>query len=179
MGEIGAVEIGHRQFAEDVVEDRGRVLDRVVALDHARRLELGEGEGVDEFLERHAVLQADRDRDGEVVHHRPEARAFLVHVDEDLAERAVVVFAGAQVHLVPADIGLLGVALAPLRHLLAVRADDFLDHDLLDHLLGQHRGLFVRRARGEHLFGLLVVLDQRRGERLATAWSRRGRAHWP
>jgi hypothetical protein len=32
-------------------------------------------------------LQAERHRDGEVVHHRAEARAFLVHVDEDLAER--------------------------------------------------------------------------------------------
>jgi hypothetical protein len=30
-------------------------------------------------------------------------RAFLVHVDEDLAETAVVIFAGAQIHLVAAD----------------------------------------------------------------------------
>src|SRR3546814_17918812 len=44
-----------------------------------------------------------------------EGGAFLVHVDEDLADRAVFVFAGAQVDLVAADDGLLGVALAPLR----------------------------------------------------------------
>jgi hypothetical protein len=34
MGEVGAVEVADRQFAEDVVEDRRRVLDRVVALHH-------------------------------------------------------------------------------------------------------------------------------------------------
>ena len=62
----------------------------VVALHHSRRFELGEGEGLDELLQRHAVLQTDRDRDGEIVHHRPEARAFLVHVDEDLTQRTVL-----------------------------------------------------------------------------------------
>jgi hypothetical protein len=82
-----AAEIGDGQLAEHVVEDRGGVLDRVVALHHAGRLEAGEGEGLDIFLQRHAVLQAERDGDGEVVHHRAEGGAFLVHVDEDLAER--------------------------------------------------------------------------------------------
>ena len=112
MGEIVAAEVGDGQLAEDIVEDRGRVLDRVVALDHARRLEAGEDEGVDVFLERHAVLQAERDRDGEIVHQRAEGGAFLVHVDEDLAEPPVVVFAGAQIDLVAADDRLLDVALA-------------------------------------------------------------------
>ncbi|MPL92618.1 hypothetical protein SDC9_38730 [bioreactor metagenome] len=167
MGQIGAVEIAHRQLAEDIVEDRGRVLDRVIALHHAGRFELGEGEGVDEFLERHAVLQPDRNRDGEVVHHRAEARAFLVHVDEDLAERAVIVFASAQIDLVTADDRLLGIALAARRQLLAVRADDLLHHHLLDDLLGKGDGLFLLAAGGEDLLGLLVILDQRRGERLA------------
>jgi hypothetical protein len=63
--------------------------------------------------------------------------AFLVHVDEDLAQRAVLVLAGAQVDLVTADDGLLGVALAPFGQLLAVGLDDLLDDDLLDDLLGQ------------------------------------------
>ena len=76
------------------------------------RLEAREGEGVDIFLERHAILQAERDRDREVVDEGAQRRAFLVHVDEDLAEPAVVVFAGAQIDLVAADHGLLGVALA-------------------------------------------------------------------
>jgi hypothetical protein len=44
-----------------------------------------------------------------------------VHVDEDLAQLAVLVFAGAQIDLVAADDGLLGVALAPLGQLFAVR----------------------------------------------------------
>jgi hypothetical protein len=40
-----------------------------------------------------------------------------VHVDEDLAEAAVLVLAGAQVDLVAADVGLLGVALAAVGQL--------------------------------------------------------------
>ena len=93
VGQIVAAEVGDRQLAEDVVEDRGRVLDGIVALHEARRLEAREGEGVDVFLERHAVLQAERDGDGEVVHQRAEGGAFLVHVDEDLAEPPVFVLA--------------------------------------------------------------------------------------
>src|SRR5271165_2843244 len=50
---VAAVEIGDRQLAEDVVEDRGRHLDRVVAFDNTRRLEPGERERLDELLERH------------------------------------------------------------------------------------------------------------------------------
>ena len=122
MGEVVAAEIGDGELAEDVVEDRRRVLDRLVALHEAGRLEAGEGEGLDILLERHAVLQAERDGDGEVVHQRAEGGAFLVHVDEDLAEAAVVVLAGAQVDLVAADDGLLRVALAPVGQLLALAA---------------------------------------------------------
>ena len=167
MREVGPIKVRHRQFAEDVVEDRGGVLDRVVALHHPCRFELGEGEGVDEFLQRHTVLQAHGHGDGEVVHHRAEARTFLMHVDEDLAKRAVFVFAGAQVDLVAAHDRLLGIALAAFRHLLTVAADQFLDHHLLDHLLGQHMGLLDRRAGLQDLGGLVVILDQGGRERLA------------
>ena len=41
MGEVVAVEIGDGQLAEDVVEDRGCVLDRLVALHHSRRARSG------------------------------------------------------------------------------------------------------------------------------------------
>src|SRR6185436_10918682 len=75
--QVVAGKIGDRQLAEDVVEDRRRHLDRVVAFDHPRWLEAGEGEGLDELLERYAVLQADRDGDGEVVHDTAEGGAFL------------------------------------------------------------------------------------------------------
>jgi hypothetical protein len=59
MGEIVPAEIRNREFAEDVVEDRGCVLDGVVALDEPGRFEPGEGEGRDVFLERHAILQPE------------------------------------------------------------------------------------------------------------------------
>ena len=166
MREVGAVEIADRQFAEDVVEDRGRRLDRVVALDHARRLEPGEGEGVDEFLERDAVLQPDRDGDGEVVHHRPESGAFLVHVDEDFTKRTIGIFAGPEVNLVAADDGLLGIALAPLRHFFAFAVAHFAQDDLLDDLLGQDRDLLGGGAGLEHLGRLVIFAHERGGERL-------------
>src|SRR3546814_2251903 len=79
------------------------LLDRVVADDRTGRIEAHEGEGVDEFVERDSVLQADRDRHGEAVHERPEGGALLAHVDEDLAELAVLVLAGAQVDIVAAE----------------------------------------------------------------------------
>src|SRR5579884_3495580 len=50
MGEIVAAEIGDREFPEDVIDDRGRILDRVIALDETGRLEPREDEGIDIFL---------------------------------------------------------------------------------------------------------------------------------
>ena len=167
MGQIGAVEIADRQFAEDIVEDRGGILDRVIALHHARRFEPGEGEGFDKLFQRHAVLQAHGNGDCKVVHHGAEARTFLVHVDEDLAQPPVAIFAGAQIHLVAADDGLLGIALATFRQLFAVGADDLLDDHLFHDLFGQHGGLFLHGTRGEDFFGFLVIFDQRGRERLA------------
>ena len=171
MREIVTPGVGDREFAEHVVEDRGRRLDGVVALHEASRLEAREGEGVDVFLQRHAVLQAERDRDGEVVHHRPEGRALLVHVDEDLAEAAVLVFAGAQVNLVPADDRLLGVALAAARQLLALAhlldaLDDALD-DLLRDLRHPRGGRHGNQRLDRVVRILFFVFDQRRIQRLA------------
>src|SRR5262249_57734222 len=77
MGEVEALEIAHGKLAEDVIENRGRVFDRVVALHWAGGFETGKGEGVDIFLERHAILQAERDRDREVVEQRAQRRALL------------------------------------------------------------------------------------------------------
>src|SRR3546814_12651184 len=54
MGQIRAAEIADRQLAEHVIEDGGRHLDHVVTFHHARGFESGEGEGVDEFLQRSA-----------------------------------------------------------------------------------------------------------------------------
>ncbi len=102
--EIVAAQIADGELAEDVVENRRRHLDVIVTDDRTVGLEAREGERLDELFERHAVLQAERDCDREVVHQRAEGRAFLVHVDEDLAELAAFVFAGAQVDFVTAAI---------------------------------------------------------------------------
>ena len=100
---------------------------------------------------------------------RAQRRAFLVHVDEDLAEAAVVVFAGAQIDLVAADHGLLGVALAAVGQLLALaQHGDALD-DLLDDLLGEPGGARRRRTLDEGLDRVVLVLlvgDELRVERL-------------
>ena len=104
-----------------------------------------------------------------------------MHVDEDFAQAPVVELAGAQVHLVAADIGLLGVALAAVGQLFAF-AGDALD-DLFDDLFGdlRHAGHLVGGEQGLDGILLLVVLigEERGVERLATAWSRRDRARWP
>ena len=89
---------------------------------------------------------------------RAERRAFLVHVDEDLAEPAVVVFAGAQIDLVAADHRLLGVALAAVGHALALaHHHDALD-DLLDHAFGERRDARRLRLLDEGLDGVVLVL---------------------
>ena len=132
VGQVVPAEVGDGQFAEDVVDDRRRHLDVRVARDHAVRLEAGEQEGIDELVERHAVLQAERDGDGEAVRHAAEGGPFLVHVDEDFAERAVFVFAGAEVDLVIADAGLLRVPGPAIRQ--PATPGDVAMHDLLGDL---------------------------------------------
>ena len=168
MGEVVASQVRDRQFAEQVVDDRSRHLDGVVALDDARRLEPGEGEGVDVFLQRHAVLQRDRDGDGEVVHQRAEGGAFLVHVDEDFGQPAVFVFAGPEIDLVAADGRLLGVSLAAMRRPFAFGGPD----DLLDHPFGDDLGFFDGRRLGDGFTNDLYVvfqvgiIEKRRRQRL-------------
>ena len=115
LGEVVAAEIGNGEFAEDVVEDGGGARDAVIAGDLSGRLEAREHKGVDEFFQWHAVLQSDRCGDGEIVHQAAKRGAFLVHVEEDLAELAVVEFACVQVDLVAADSGFLDIALAAVR----------------------------------------------------------------
>ncbi len=78
-----------------------------------------------------------------------------MHVDEDLAERAVLVLAGAEIDLVAADDGLLGVALAALRQAGAPRLS--LDHPF-DHPLGDDLGTFGRRAGAQDFGNLLLFV---------------------
>ena len=82
---------------------------------------------------------------------------------------AVVIFAGAQINLVPADHGLLRIALAAIRHFFALAHH----HDALDqalhHFLRKLRGARGHRLVHEGLDGvvfLVVVADQLRVQRL-------------
>ena len=72
-----------------------------------------------------------------------------MHVDEDLAQAAALIFAGAQVNLVAAYRRLLRVTLAPLRQLIA-RGNVFIDNA---------RGDQARQAR------LLALVVRRGGKR--------------
>ena len=88
--------------AEDIVHDRlGEPDIRVVG--DAGRLEARMGELVHQRLQRHAVLQRQRDRGRERVHQAGDRRAFLAHRQEDLARRAVLVHADRDVAFVPGD----------------------------------------------------------------------------
>jgi len=145
--------------------------------DQARRLEAREGVGLDELLERHARIAGDRDRDGEVVHQAAESGTFLVHVDEDLAGPAVLVFAGAQIDLVAADDRLLCITLAPLRQAFAPGPHFALD-DPFDDALGNDRRPRDGGKVGEIVVGGSVAQRHRR-ERLRKLSSRRDRVRWP
>ena len=79
------------------------------------RLESGEGEHVDELIERHPILEPFRNRDGKAGQDSPQRGALFGQVDEDLAESPVLVFAGPQEHLVAANASLLGEASSPGR----------------------------------------------------------------
>jgi len=52
--EVVAAEIRDGELAKDVVEDRARACDSLVAFDEAGGFEAGRREGIHEFLERHA-----------------------------------------------------------------------------------------------------------------------------
>ena len=138
MRQIIARQIAHRQFAEHIVEDGRCVLDRLIALHHACRFEAREGEGLHIFFQWHAILQTQRNSDGEIVHHRTERCTFLVHVDEDFAQAPIIIFTRTQINLVATHECLLGIALATGGQLVALTlALNFHDplHDALGNLL--------------------------------------------
>ena len=88
------------------------------------RLEAHVGELRDVHLERHAVLEAERDGDHERVHQAGEGRALLGDVDEDVARRAVVEDADVDVALVLADAELAADLGAVVRQAPAARRGD-------------------------------------------------------
>ena len=164
MGKVGASQIGHPQFAEDIVQHAGGALDEVISDHRSRRLEAGKGEGFDEFLQRNAILQAHRYGDGEIVHQAAEGRAFLVHVDEYLPQPSILILAGMEIDLVPADNGLLGIALAAMGQALTLMAAHRLDDPLHDPL-GDHR-LLARRFRQDIVFLIVGKGEDLRRQRL-------------
>src|SRR5579871_3443635 len=85
----------------------------------ASGLEARVDELVDEGLERHAILQADRNGQREAVHEAGERRTFLGHLDEDFAGLAGFVHADGDVALVAADREFVRNGLALAGHLAA------------------------------------------------------------
>ena len=118
---VGVLDEAARDPAHDVVGHRFGEGDLRVAGD-ALRLEAHVAELAHEVFERHAVLEAERDRRREGVHQPPHRRALLADVgEEDLADRAVLVFAGGDVALVAGDRELVGDRFALARHPFALR----------------------------------------------------------
>src|SRR5439155_23654195 len=96
----------------------------------------------------HAVLETHRDRDREAVHDAAERGPLLVHVDEDLAQRPVLVLAGAPERLVSGDPRLRGEAVAAARQAPAAQ-------------LGRSGRGLVALLAGERLTQLAAVAVQR------------------
>ncbi len=114
LPELVSVQVGDGQIPEDIVQDAGRHLDVVVPLNHAVGLEAGEGKGVDVFFQGYPVLKAEGYGDGEGIQDASKGRPFLVHVQEDLSEAPIVVFAGSEEYRMAGDLRLLGIALSPV-----------------------------------------------------------------
>ena len=156
MRQIVAAEIRHRQFAEDIIEDRRRHLDGVIALDlpgGSNRVKV-KASTTPPAARRIAGRWRPRWRS---CSSRAEGGAFLVHVDEDLAEPAVLVLAGPQIDLVAADNGLLGIALAAVGRLGRARA-----YDSSRRSFSTTRSMRVRRRRvtSTTSSSVFLVLDQ-------------------
>ena len=97
------------QCAKHIINDRVGHLDVLVAFDHPSGLEGLEGEGVDEFLQWHSVLETLGHCDGETTEDPLESCPFFGQVDEDLAEGPIFVFARSQVDLVATNTRFLKV----------------------------------------------------------------------
>ena len=141
LRQVVAIEIGHGQLPEDVIDDRRGHLDPVVQLDRPVRLEAGKDKGFDELLQRHAMLKPERDGDGEAVHEAAEGGPFLMHVQEDFAAGTVLVFTRAEIELMPPDDGFLRIPIASARERPAFRQVPH-QHSLCDFF--RHRQHFRR-----------------------------------
>src|SRR5690606_17208271 len=107
VNKIVPAQVFVRQGPENKVNDRSGALD-IRVFHHAGGLETGEYEFLHKFFQWHAVLQADRHRDGKTVQHAAHGGAFLGHVDKDLSHGAIAILAGTQKKRLSVDLGLLG-----------------------------------------------------------------------
>ncbi len=89
------------------------------------------GKLLDVHLERHAVLQAHRDRGSEGVHQAADRAPFLRHRDEELSGPSVVVEADGDVALVASHVELVGHAAAGVRQPLPSRGSRHLGGSLI------------------------------------------------
>src|SRR5688500_13809415 len=85
MHKVLPPEILITERAEDVIYNRRRMFNRLVSIHRTRWFETCKRKRVDHLLERHAVLQRLRRKHSKTIQKSFEARAFFVHVDEDLA----------------------------------------------------------------------------------------------
>src|SRR5208282_446253 len=101
-----SAEEAHLQPAENVVHDRLGKADVGIARPSAG-LEARVRKLLAEKFQRHSMLQRDRDRQSKAVHEARNGRAFLRHLDEDLARFAVGIEANNDVALVASDVELV------------------------------------------------------------------------
>jgi len=80
----------------------------------ARRFEPRENIGFDKLLKRYAVLQTYRNCDGEIIHKAAKGRAFLMHINENLAQAAVFKLARMQINFMTANARLLDISCAAI-----------------------------------------------------------------
>lgn len=102
--EIGAAKVFHAEDSEDEVDDGGCGAN-VGVRGESGRFKASEGEAVHIFFQGNSVLETDGHGDRETVQQTAVGSAFFESVDEDFSELAVVVFAGANVHLLAGDAG--------------------------------------------------------------------------
>ena len=103
MGQIIPAEIGNTKLAEDVIEDGISKLNAVITLDRAIGFEARKGIGLDKFFERDAILQANGNGDGEIIHQATEGCAFFVHVDKDFTEATIFKLACMEIDFMTTD----------------------------------------------------------------------------
>ena len=132
VGKVVPTQIADSQFAEDIVDNRRCHFDRRVAFHDSGRIEACKGECIDEFFERHAVLQADGNGDGKIVHKAAERRTLFVHIDKNFADLSVGIFTGAQIYFVSTHERFLRIAFAAVRQTFALACDNPFNYALSD-----------------------------------------------